>query len=93
MIKEHFSKNGISDTTLKYAQMRRGKPATPNMVVALAPKRFKSPYEARRCFQTLERLGLVSRVGDDSWAITPKGSEYLRLTAKPYVGEYAKVRK
>lgn len=93
MTKQHFSSNGLSATTLKYVQMRRGKPATPRMVLALAPTRFKNVYESRRCLQTLERLGFVSQVQDDSWIITPQGSEYLRTTAKPYVGEYAKVRK
>ena len=88
-----FDNSGISATTLRYTQMKRGKAATPQMLLKLAPKRFKKLSHARRCFEGLERLNLVSKVEQDGWSITPHGTEYLRVTARQYAGEYAKVRK
>lgn len=93
MIKQPFSNTGVSAIALRYAQMKQGKPVTLKMLVSLSPSRFRYDYDARRCFETLAKYKLVSKVDDDAWTITPKGTEYLRLTAKQYVGEYAKVRK
>lgn len=92
-MKPLFDNSGISAITLRFAQMKRTKPVTPQMVVNLSPKRFKKPSQARRCFEGLERLGFVSKVDTDAWSITPDGSQYLKLTANKYLGENGFTRK
>lgn len=88
-----FANDGVSAITLRYTHMKRGKPVTPSMLINLAPRRFVKPSRVVRCFNTLENYGLVARVSEESWSITHKGSEYLRLTAGQVVNEHGSTRK
>ena len=61
--------------------MRRKKPfITTDELMACFPTRFSKPSRAIRSMETLEKNGLVNKVGD-GWRINLTGYDYLRKIA------------
>ena len=69
-----FIRRGANTTksTLYYMKMKKS-PVTSKQLMTMFPKFFRRPSDAADICSTLEKHGLVSKVYDNCWQITPYG--------------------
>lgn len=85
-MKTKFKYGGGSHCVLRYAKSSFGRPITIDKVLKMFGHKFDKPSRVRESLDRLTKHGyLVQR--KDGWVITYQGSEYLRSTARPYLGE------
>ena len=69
-----FIRRGATTTksTLYYIKMKKS-PVTSKQIATMFPKFNRKPSDAANVCSTLEKHGLVTKVYDNSWQITPFG--------------------
>ena len=69
-----FIRRGATTTksTLYYMKMKKS-PVTSKQLMTMFPKFFRRPSDAADICSTLEKHGLVAKVYDNCWQITPFG--------------------
>jgi hypothetical protein len=69
-----FIRRGSNTTksTLYYIKMKKS-PVTSKQVSTMFPKFYRKPSDAAKVCSTLERHGLLVKVYDNCWQITPHG--------------------
>jgi len=69
-----FIRRGANTTksTLYYIKMKKS-PVTAKQISTMFPKFYRKPSDAANVCNTLERHGLISKVYDNCWQITPAG--------------------
>lgn len=79
-----FIRRGPTTTrsVLHYLKMKRGMPATSLQVRDMFPKFFRTPVDARRILETLEKRGFAETVYHGAWRITQQGAEAVYLLAR-----------
>jgi hypothetical protein len=78
-----FIRRGATTTksTLYYIKMKK-KPVTSKQIATMFPKFYRKPSDAANVCSTLEKHGLVTKVYDNCWQITPFGVRTCFLLGK-----------
>jgi hypothetical protein len=77
---------GPSYLALRFAAMRKKRSFTIPELMFVMGYKYKKPYVAGRSLERLVSYNFLERYGD-TWKITLKGSEYLKMTAQSFKGE------
>lgn len=85
-MKDKFQYRGATYTALRYAKSHFGKPITVSSTLAIFKHKFGKPSRVRESLDRLTNCGYLVKK-QDGWVITYQGSEYLRMTARPFYGE------
>jgi hypothetical protein len=86
MITEVMPYRGPSYLALRFAAMRKKRSFTIPELMHVFGHKYKKPYMAGRSLERLVSYKFLERYGD-TWQITAKGHEYLRMTGENYMGE------